>query len=322
MIRRVLSVYVNCSLGGMTSVYRARALAEPDTQFDLVFEHDKDGRSAFSDLDNVEVRIVTSGRLPNFVNWVAKRNIYDLVTICGMPDLPARLDLPEQTRLAYEIHSPLPESVRRDVERVDAARIDEIWTPSPWATELVKSCAPRRKHLTVRTVTNLVDTQRFTTDADTYAPLRRDGQIPVLWIGRLENTQKNYLDVLRVVKLLPDRYYGLMVVSLDDNPARFARSLADASMLGVEDRVDLTLNIAQQDVADLHRAVARAGGVYCSTALSETFGYGVLEAGLCGLSVAAYDVGPLSDHQLDRYALVPVGSLRGLASAIRGFAEN
>lgn len=320
MIRRVLSVYVNCSLGGMTSVYRARALAEPDTQFDLVFEHDKDGRSAFADLDNVEVRIVASSRLPNFVNWLARHNGYDVVTICGMPELPSRLDLPLQTRLAYEIHTPLAESVRSDVVRLDPARIDEIWTPSPWATELVKSCTPRRKHLTVRTVTNPVDTRRFTADADTRAPLRRDGQIPVLWIGRLENTQKNYLDFLRVVKLLPERYYGLMVVSLDDNPARFAKSLTEAAMLGVEDRIDLMLNIAQQDVADLHRAVAQAGGVYCSTALSETFGYGVLEAGLCGVPVAAYDVGPLSDHHLDRYALVPVGSLRGLAEAIRGFA--
>lgn len=315
MRRHVLSAYVNCSLGGMTSVYRARALAEPDTHFDLVFEVDRDGQSAFWDLPNVEVRFVQKNRMVTFINYLASRRSYEHVTLCTMPQVPAQLNIPEATRLIYEIHNPLPETVKRELEQLRPSDIDEIWTPSDWASDLVRTMAGRRQHFPVRTVPNLVDTTRFNTSSPGRAPLRPSGT-PVLWIGRLENVHKNYIDFLRVMKLLPDRFYGIMLVSLEERPGRFAKPITEASQLGVEERIDFMLNVAQQDIADLHRAVAAAGGVYCSTALCETFGYGVLEAGLCGVPVVAYDVGPLRDHKLPDYTLVPVGSLVECAEAI------
>lgn len=316
MNRRVLSAYVNCSLGGMTSVYRARALAEPETHFDLVFELDRDGQSAFTDLPNVDVRIVPKERMVGFINYVGAQRSYDLVTLCTMPKVPSQLKLPDRTKLVYEIHNPLPDTVKRELKQLDPGDIDEIWTPSDWASDLVRQSAARRQHFPVRTVSNLVDTTRFNTDNPGRAPLRPQG-IPILWIGRLENIHKNYIDFLRIIKLLPDSFYGIMLVSLEEQPGRFAKPITEASQLGVEHRIDFMLNVAQQDVADLHRAVAAAGGAYCSTALSETFGYGVLEAGLCGVPVVAYDVGPLRDHKLPNYELVPVGSLVECADAIQ-----
>lgn len=313
---RILSYYANCSLGGITSVYRGRALRNPDVQFDLVFSADRDGRSAFTDLPNVDVRIVSPKKLVAYLNRVVSTVDYSEVRICTHKDLPGQLKAPVGTRVIYEVHSPMAKTVLAELGGLDVSAVDEVWAPSEWAAELVRSSLPRRRHVPVRVRPNPVDTSRFTTALDSRLPLRRTGEVPVLWIGRFENQHKNYIDFLRVLKLLPEEFYGIMIVSLEEDPERFSRPILEASMLGVEDRLDLHLNIAQQDVADLHRAVAAAGGVYCSTALYETYGYAVVEASLCGVPVVAYQVGPLTDHQLVRYRLVPVGSVKELARAI------
>ncbi|HMR10412.1 MAG TPA: hypothetical protein PKA88_31765, partial [Polyangiaceae bacterium] len=86
---RVLTFYTNCSLGGMTSVYRGRALENPDVQFDIVFSADRDGRSAFADLPNVDVRIVPPSRVASYLNWVISTVDYSEVRICTQKDLPA-----------------------------------------------------------------------------------------------------------------------------------------------------------------------------------------------------------------------------------------
>ena len=63
---RVLYAYTNCSSGGMSTVYRCRAVKRPATAFDLVFQHDKGGRSRFVDLANVDLRVVDKGRIAAF----------------------------------------------------------------------------------------------------------------------------------------------------------------------------------------------------------------------------------------------------------------
>jgi glycosyltransferase involved in cell wall biosynthesis len=307
----------------MASVYRARALANPTVEYDLVFAVDRGGATAFADLPNCDVRIVRKDRLPGYISYVAATRGYSAITVTSQPELLGKVTIPPSTKVVYEVHSPNENVVRREVESLDVTLVDEIWAPSGWAVNLVERSLPRRKHVPVRCNPNLLDETRFNATDDARAPLlKRPGRTPVLWIGRMENEQKNYIDFLRVLRALPEQYYGLMLCSYEKDPSRLGTLLGTAGVLGVEERIDLYFNVAQQDVAALHRAVRDAGGVFCSTALSESFGYGVVEAAACGLPVAGYDVGPLREHGLDRCTLVPVGDLPGLAGAVRALSRR
>ncbi|WP_342024275.1 glycosyltransferase [Arthrobacter citreus] len=300
----------------MTSVYRARALSRPDVHFDFIFLNDRGGLGAYESIPNCSVRIVARERLFNYVNYLLKNFTYSEISITSIPDLPAAIKWDGQIEVCYEFHSPIPSIIDAEIRKLDFGSIDVVRTPSDWASELVRQRLPRRQHVQVITEHNIVDELTFRPAGEIAPTAKRENHIPVLWIGRFENSQKNYVDFLRVLSLLPEAYYGLMVVSLETDPTRMAQVLGAAAYYGVEDRLDVYLNVAQKDMGSIHRMVASQGGVFCSTSLSETFGYGVAEAGKCDVPVVAYDVGPLKEHTIQHVRYVPVGSLTGMAEGI------
>lgn len=315
-MQRVLTTYVNCSLGGMTSVYRARAVNNPDTQFDQIFCVDRGGVEAFQELPNMDMRLIHRDRLANYIQFVSQEIKYSDLRITSMPELPAKLTNADVGRVIYEFHSPDASIISRELETLDPNAIDEVWTPSDWCSELVDSLRPQRMHFPIRTVPNLVDT-RFFKEAGKSALLPRSSEfIPVSWIGRLENTQKNYLDFLRTLRGLPDQYYGLMIYSFENNPDRIQKFLGDAAAFGVLDRIEIYSDVPQPAVSDIHRAVRDAGGVFYSTSLLESFGYAVLEAALCSCPVVSFDVGPLRQHPVDGVTFVDIGDIHGAVAAI------
>lgn len=305
---RILTVYPNCSLGGMTSVYRARSIYEPETEFVNVFCEDKGGRQAFDALSNVDVRFVPQARLAHYIDHALRVEEFDQLRITSIPKLPEQLKNSKRTSVIYEFHSPAASIVRRELEALDIRYVDEVWAPSSWAAAFVESLAPRRMHLEVRSRPNLVDRANFNPQGRV-AKLDAVKGIPVSWIGRLENSQKNYLDFLRVLAALPSEYSGLMIYSLETQPARVERFLGDAAQYGVLDRISLYGNVPQPEVAAIHRAVRDRGGVFFSTALLESYGYAVIEAALCGCPVVGFDVGPLAQHEVDGIRMIPVGDL-------------
>lgn len=312
---KVLSVYSNCSLGGMTSVYRTRALSQPDVTFDHIFLHDKGGRGAFEEIANANVRIVNKGRVAPLVNFLLSSGEYRQIRITSNPWLVDEIKRPSPATLIYEFHSPDRGIVSNEITKLNPAGVDQVWAPSDWAVEFVKGLLPRGKNFSFRAVPNLIDKVNFNATGPV-SPWDFEGKKPISWIGRLENLQKNYLDFLRIVKILPGEFIGLVVVSLEDQPDRIERFLGEAALLGVEERIRICNNIPQTEVSSLHRAVRDAGGVFLSTALSESFGYAVYEAGICGCPVVSYDVGPLSEHPVSGVHFVPVGDLRGAANTI------
>lgn len=315
-MQHVLTTYVNCSLGGMTSVYRARAVHNPHTQFDQIFCVDRGGIEAYQDLPNLDMRLVNRDRLANYIKFATKKIKYSDLRITSMPELPAKIENVDVGRVIYEFHSPDASIISRELEKLDPKAIDEVWTPSDWCSDLVDSLRPNRMHFPIRTVPNLVDT-RFFNDRGVNARLPRSNEfIPVSWIGRLENTQKNYLDFLRTLRGLPENYYGLMIYSFENNPDRIQKFLGDAAALGVLDRIEIFSDVPQPTVSDIHRAVRDAGGVFYSTSLLESFGYAVLEAALCGCPVVSYDVGPLRQHPVSGVTFVDVGDIPSAVEAI------
>lgn len=321
MTVRHLSVYANCSLGGMTSVYRARALSRPDVLFDFIFINDREGSGAFEALPNCSVRIVRKDRLADFVNYLLATREYEELSITSVPDLPGALVRQKATQVFYEFHAPAASIIDNELNKLDIDAVDTLRAPSDWASSLVRGRLGAASGVNVVTANNIVDGKTFASEGPLAPSVGREDGMPVLWIGRFENAQKNYVDFLRVLSLLPEKYYGLMIGSLETDPERMGRVLGAAGYFGVEDRVDMYLNVAQQDMGGIHRMVADRGGVFCSTSLSETFGYGIVEAGRCGVPVAAYAVGPIKEHAIERVRYVPVGSIAGMAYAVRSLCD-
>lgn len=313
----ILSTYVNCSLGGMTSVYRARAVHAPHSQFDYVFLNDRGGLGAYGDLPNIDARLVENERLIPFLRAISKQKTYAELRITSQPTLPSLLEDLDVGRLIYEFHSPIPSIISNELKKLDSSSLDEVWVPSQWAADLVDSLRPKRMHFPITVVPNLTDSRHFVPDGPT-VPLPRSGQqIPISWIGRLENSQKNYLDFLRTLRLLPDRFFGLVIYSLEHEPDRLQKFLGDAASLGVLDRIEIYSDVPQPEVAAIHRSVRDAGGAFYSTALSESFGYAVLEARLTKCPVISYDVGPLRAHPVKGIKFLDVGDILGAADYIR-----
>ncbi|MGP5234522.1 glycosyltransferase family 4 protein [Corynebacterium casei] len=300
----------------MTSVYRARAVQEPQIQFDHIFCVDRGGSEAYEDLENTDMRLVGREILADYINFSAKHSKYSELRITSLPELPSKVSSVEIGRVIYEFHSPNASIIRRELAELDVNSVDEIWTPSDWCSELVESLKPQDNQVAIKTVPNQVDTRYFNRKGQRASLSRPEGAIPVSWIGRLENNQKNYLDFLLTIRKLPKQYYGLMLYSFENDPDRVQKFLGDAAAFGVLDRIELYSDVPQPAVSDIHRAVRDAGGVFYSTSLSESFGYAVLEAALCGCRVVSFDVGPLRQHPVTGVTFIDVGDIRGAVSAI------
>ncbi|MCI5825766.1 MAG: hypothetical protein MR006_03790 [Arcanobacterium sp.] len=325
-MNKILSVYLNCSLGGMTSVYRARALHHLDHQYDYVFSIDSGGRSAYSQLPNVSTRIIGQEALVNYLNYLVRFGGYSEVRVTANPSLYQYIEVPSQTKKIYEIHSPDINIIVQELSQLDVTRIDEIWVPSYWSKRVVELSLSQSKKISVCVHQNEIDYENFSPESSKvlypqFIAPARGSAIPISWIGRLENTQKNYLDFFRTLSLLPDNYYGILVYSYTSDPLRLSNFLGDAAGFGVSDRLELLSDIPQQQMGCFHRQVRDAGGVFYSTSLSESFGYGVIEADLCACPVVSFDVGALSEHTLHHTEFVNAGDVYSAARAIRKLTE-
>lgn len=316
MPKNILHLYPNCSLGGMTTVYRNRAVSDPDTHYTFLFMNDKSGSVAYEALPNATIRISRPDRFNALVNYAFQNVEYDSVSITSLPEVVAQLG-ETSADVIYEFHSSDQNVIQRELDILDVTKVDMIAAPSEFLADVVRSKLSGIQREKVTVIPNLVDAATFSEDGP-ISPLDIPvGVFPLVWIGRLDKG-KNVNDFLRVLSLLPKQYMGVIVLSFEDQPERMAHFLGLASSLGVEGRIKVVLNVSQSDIANLYRFARIRHGLFCSTSLGESFGYGVAEAIAVGLPAIAYDVGALSeldDPGVD-FRLVPVGDVRGFAQHI------
>lgn len=312
-MKRIASIYTNCSLGGMASVYRTRARANPEIQYDLIFTNDAGGVPSFDGLPNVDIRIVPKSRLSTYVKHMTSIAKYDEVGATLLQEVLAHVNRANVARLVYEIHTPNEASAIRDAAQLDIGQVDAIRVPSAtWGAMIERTVDAE---IPVEVVPNLLDENIFRVTDTAFEMTGREGRVPLLWIGRLDNA-KNANDMLRVLKVLGEEYCAIFVLSLESDPQRMTRFLSAVDALGVAEQTDIFLNLAPENVASLMNGVRLRGGTVCSTSLEESYGYVIPEASLCGASVVAYDVGAIREH-LDRFPDVRLVSPGGIAE----FAE-
>lgn len=312
----ILTIYPNCSLGGMTSVYLNRCLDNPSDVFSFVFLSDKGGKDAFTNLSNTHTRIVRKDRLVNYLDFAVEKVEYDEIRITSIPSLPKILKEKCNSKIIYEFHTSSLDIISRELNELASDCIDEIWVPSNYLKTIVESSSTA--NLVVKVVRNIANSNIFNTISDNKNKYDFPAdKVPIFWIGRFDKG-KNYKDFFRVLSLLDDRYMGYIILSMENDSARYAEAIGDLAFYNLSDRVKFFLNLSQQEISDFYRSSVKENGLFCSTSLAESFGYGVLEASMAGLPVVAYDVGGLSEHIEQGYdiKMVNVGDTVQLAEKI------
>jgi glycosyltransferase involved in cell wall biosynthesis len=318
----ILSIYTNCSMGGMATVYRNRAAADPSVAHLLVFLNDHGGAHGFRGLDNVEIRIVPRSRVQAFIGYLTDRVRFDEVRITSLPELVEAVTPQTGQKLVYEFHSSDEGVLKNEITKLDVDKVQEVVVPSAHLQRVVARLLSKNVGDRIRVVPNLVDSSVFKPDAEEFGLDALGGRIPLLWIGRFDKG-KNVRDFIRVLACLPDRYAGIAIVSLESDPSRISDVLADVNFYGLQDRFHIMLNLSQQTIAGMYVDARNRGGALCSTSLGESFGYSVAEALASGLPAVAYDVGAIGElvHSGRTAHLVPIGDILGFVAAVQAVAD-
>lgn len=308
----------------MGTVYLNRAKLMPNNKYDFIFLNDAGASGQYEEYDNVDVRIVSETNLPSYLNYLLGNFKYDIISVCFLPnilELIARTS--PESKLVYELHNPIKNNLGNEISCINPELIDEVWVPSKWQKEMIESLLPRKRHLTIKVKENIYFEEEFKNHNDNaYIFGKRQGQIPLLWIGRAENYHKNYHDLFRILNQLPEKYYGILVLSLDNTPGGMAELLGLASAYGIEDRLDIIFNINHEQIRNLYAATKEHKGIVCSTSLFESFGYSILESQLAGLDVVAYNVGPIEELGGDKLHLIDIGDVNACVDKIRKITAN
>lgn len=311
----ILSVYPNCSLGGMATVYKNRVLFDTPAKNTFVFRNDAGGRNSFEQLSGVDVKIVRGDRLANYVAYAAKICRFDEIRITSLPKLVKSASESGAKKIIYEFHTSTEKVIESEISECDLSLVSEFWVPSAYLKEVVVQLLPSECHGKVKVRPNIVNTDIFSKKDSVEDNRVLDG-IPLLWVGRFDKG-KNPKDFLRILKILPSKYHAVFVVSLEGDSERTDDFIAEAFAHGVAGRLKLFMNLSSEEMGRLCQSIRSRHGAYCSTSLGESFGYSVAECLSAGLKVVAYDVGAIGEFSDPNLHLVDVGDMFGFANKIK-----
>lgn len=311
----VLSVYPNCSLGGMATVYKNRVLFGSKGRSTFVFRNDAGGRSDFEQLPNVDVKIVRGDRLANYVAYSVKVCDFDEVRVTSLPKLIKGISEAGAKKIIYEFHTSTEKVIEAEIKECDLSSVSEFWVPSAYLKNVVLQLLPNAYRNRVLIRPNIVNNNIFS-DAINFEDGRIFEGIPLLWVGRFDKG-KNPKDFLRILSILPAKYTGVFVVSLEGDSERTDDFISEAFAYGVSDRIRLFMNLSSEEMGRLCQQIKHRKGLYCSTSLGESFGYSVAECLSSGLGVVAYDVGAIGEFENDNLHLIDVGDMYEFANKIK-----
>lgn len=305
MSNNILSVYVNCSKGGMATVFFNRAKNNPNENHDLIFVNDGGAVEILESLANVVVRVCPKNRIEGYIKHLTSIKKYKEVRITSLGFLVSFISKKNNPKIIYEFHTPFRHQMEKEVSAYSFDGVDEIWVPSKNSAGILKDILNSSLQRKLVVVPNPIDLDAFQRP-DSPALFSFHGYKPVVWIGRFDN-QKNFPDFVRIIKMLPENYHGIAVVSLNSDGADFAMALGEVSAYGISDRVSLVRNLSKEQMRDLYFSIKDNDGFHLSTSIDESFGYTVLESISIGVRTVAFGVGALLEHKSPYLKLIPVG---------------
>ena len=319
---RVLTIYPNCSLGGMATVYRNRARSSPNDEHWFIFLFDRGGLLSYANIENATVRIIPHNRIKWFLRFITKNIHFDEIRITSLPEQIKDIEPFFTPRIIYEFHAPEPEVISKELAQLDCSILNGIYVPTESQKKVVLGLLDTKFSSLVNVVPNLLDLDIFN-DTSNFSPDFFFGEkiIPLVWVGRFD-ARKNPRDFLRILSILPECFIGIFVTSNEYDTTKLSSFLAEAYAYQVQDRVRFFMNINPTQMAMLFKSVALNGGCCCSTALDESYGYTIIEAINCGLQTIAYEIGAITEHSGENLHFIDIGDIYNFAHSIRKLTEQ
>ncbi|KMY85324.1 Glycosyltransferase [Candidatus Paraburkholderia calva] len=228
-------------------------------------------------------------------------------------------------------------------DRIDVLYHQEIWTPhfdaivecarisvvgavfNESMTPAKRRALPRAAKLVCQTSSSLKLAKEFGGDAvtltnavdcDLFAPGSAPRQRTILAVGRLVESQKRFIDLLRAIVQLPE--YTLALVGTGPDDVMLRRLAAE---LGVADRVDFAGFVSDRTRL---RSLYQECGVFVCSSSWEAVALVVLEAMSCAVLVVVTCIPSFEELVVDNVsgALVDVGAVDDLARAIEYASAN
>lgn len=309
---KILNLYPNCSLGGMATVYINRAIQTPDISYNLIFFNNAGGKHRFDAIPNIELRIIEEDQVYDFLRYISSYKKYDIVRVCTWPKgLKEVKNIFPLARLEYEIHSARRRILITELSVIKDVGVDKIICPSEWLKREITHNLPLNISEKVETYPNiLTDFSVLDKKSDRFQFRYYHEKIPLLWIGRPHfSVQKNYHDFFQIISCLPTIFFAVMVLSLETDPINIAQMIGIASQYDILDRIVILMNIDLEEMSSLYHQISKMKGIYCSTALYESFGYAVHEAINFNIPVVSYKIGPYEYIDSTNVHLVELGDI-------------
>jgi len=288
-----LTVYENCSLGGIVSVIRERFKAYQDHGIDqtLYFVKDKGGVQSLRSVGAENIYIGSKAVEVNISNIVEMHGI-ETVALFSYSHMCRQLKR-QGLKVFLEIHDCPPATVAPFANL--RGGYEQIIVPSQWSKNWVNAEAgiPMAE---ITVVPNMINNHCFY--RDDRKPINHSAAKPMLWVGRLDE-RKNWRDAVLVASILKKRglkvapFFALTLLSEDNIVQEFFDQLA---LHGIDSDSRVYFNLQQSDLAAMMRDMAVQGGCFLSTARLESYGLGVVESMACGLPVVASAVGAVPEH--------------------------
>jgi glycosyltransferase involved in cell wall biosynthesis len=291
-----LSIYQNCSLGGVVAVMRERARRDAPAGHghDMYFFGDQGGRPS---LLAAGVRRVVVGRNSHDANILALAQECrpDVATLFSHYRV-GRMLRPMGVEVRAEVHGSHVSAV--DALRSAEGAYDRIVVPSAWSKAWLASHGFAQDLIDI--VPNTIDPSVFRlAERPRSGPARPSPErpAPVIWVGRVEE-HKNWRDALTLFATLIRRglpIHPVMILSLYSDTDRIHAFMRQVGYLGLLNRLELLFNLPQEEVAEELRNASQRGGCLISTSKLESFGLSILESQKCGLPVVAPRVGAIPE---------------------------
>ncbi len=289
---KILFIYQICSLGGVETVLRNRAVGLTALGHDvrIALLEDLGGGAVFAALDGVEIA-------------PPQRRLRELLDDPSL-DVVATIDTPSvapliaasrfRGRVVAEVHSNNFANMGY-LDELGSSPASLVVVPSAYEAELIGREYPGAlaSGLPVRVAPNPVDTGLFF-----FEPPEQSARGPVLgWVGRFEE-QKNWRHFLEVAATVTRRREQVesVVVGGLAAPEAVKRDFRDrVSALDLMGRLRWIPALAYGRMPAFYSGLGASGGCLVPTSSFEPFGMTVLEAQACRCPVVASRTGGLAE---------------------------
>lgn len=176
-----------------------------------------------------------------------------------------------QKELAHDI-------IKEDYPLISANANGILVSKTPHIIEIL---AQQPQQLPTFVFNNCFDTEQFS-----FIPPQQRANAPIIaWIGRIEEN-KNWKEFLQIGHKLIQGYQPNLQLYIFEDPTlsmpqernRFDLMVRD---LKLEKNLHILTNIPHEKMAHYFSLIGESGGLLCSTSITESFGYAIVEAMSC-----------------------------------------